>query len=107
MRKLFACFVMLFVGTLTLRAQVANNTSLVGTVVDSSGGVVVGAQVTGVNVATRVSYSGMTNAQGYYSIQFIAPGTYDITVTQSGFEKAVTSGVLVQTNQAVRTNMTL
>lgn len=83
MRKLFACFVMLFVGTLTLRAQVANNTSLVGTVVDSSGGVVGGAQVTGVNVATRVSYSGMTNAQGYYSIQFIAPGTYDITVTQS------------------------
>ena len=107
MRKLFTCFVMLFVGTLTLRAQVANNTSLVGTVVDSSGGVVVGAQVTGVNVATRVSYTGVTNAQGYYSIQFISPGTYDITVTDSGFQKAVTSGVLVQTNQAVRTNITL
>ena len=63
MRKLFIC-VMLLVGTLTLQAQVANNTSLVGTVVDTSGGVVVGAEVTAVNVATRVTYSGVTNAQG-------------------------------------------
>ena len=49
MRKLFIC-VMLLVETLTLQAQVANNTSLVGTVVDTSGGVVVGAQVTAVNL---------------------------------------------------------
>jgi hypothetical protein len=83
MRKLFICCVMLFVGTLMLRAQVANNTSLVGTVVDTSGGVVVGARVTAVNVATRVSYSGVTNAQGYYSIQFIAPGRVHLRLISS------------------------
>jgi hypothetical protein len=53
------------------QAQVANNTSLVGTVLDSSGSAVVGAKVTAVQESTGVVYSGTTNEQGYYSIKFI------------------------------------
>ena len=56
-----------------LEAQVANNTSLVGAVVDQSGAPVVGAKVTAVNEDTHVTYPGGTNAEGYYSITFIAP----------------------------------
>src|ERR1700761_5873115 len=68
-----------------LHAQVANNTALVGNVVDSSGGAVSGAKVTAVDESTKVTYPGTTNDQGYYSIKFIPPGTYDITIDQSGF----------------------
>jgi len=90
-----------------LRAQVANNTSLVGTVTDSSGSVIAGATVTGINEDTKVHYSGTTNAEGYYAIPFIAPGTYDISVEQAGFQKTISKGVTVQLNVAARTDVTL
>jgi Carboxypeptidase regulatory-like domain/TonB dependent receptor len=88
-----------------LYAQVANNTALVGTVTDASGGVIANASVTAVNESTGISYPGSTNGQGYYSIQFILPGTYDITVEQQGFEKAVSKGIAVQLNMAARTDV--
>jgi hypothetical protein len=88
-------------------AQVANNTSLVGTVTDASGSVVVGAKVVGVNVDTKVEYPGTTNQEGYYSIPFVNPGTYDVTVERSGFSKTTAKGVIVTINVAVRTDVTL
>ncbi len=107
MKKALICYLVLLLSPLFLRAQVANNTSLVGTVTDSSGGVVAGAHVTGVNRETKVSYTGDTNAEGYYSIPFVAPGLYDITVEQTGFQKTIASGVSVQINVAVRTDVAL
>lgn len=88
-------------------AQVANNTSLVGTVVDSSGSVVVGAKVTAVEESTKVAYPGVTDAHGSYSIKFIAPGTYNITVDQAGFTKLTKTGTIVPIDEAVRTDFTL
>src|SRR5947209_18045682 len=90
-----------------LYAQVANNTSLVGSVVDPSGAPVAGAKVIAVNEATRVTYPGTTNADGYYSITFIIPGTYDITVEQSGFSKLTKTGRIVVIDQAQRTEFRL
>src|SRR5215472_790787 len=88
-------------------AQLANQTSLVGTVVDSSGSVVPSAQVTAVNSATRDTYRGLTNAQGYYDIQFIRAGTYEITISQAGFQTFKAAGIEVDANQIVRTDATL
>ena len=92
--------------TLT-KAQVANNTALVGTVLDSSGSAVVGAKVTAVEESTGVAYPGTTNGQGYYSIKFILPGTYDITVDQASFNKVTKTGTIVPIDQAVRTDFSL
>src|ERR1700710_2699522 len=92
---------------MALMAQVANNTSLVGTVTDPTGQVVAGAHVTGTNQATKVTYTGDTNAEGYYSIPYVAPGTYDVTVQKEGFQKSVASGVIVSINLAVRTDVGL
>ena len=88
-------------------AQLASQTALVGTVSDSGGLVMPGAQVTAVNVGTKDTYEATTNAEGYYNIQFVRPGRYDITVTMSGFQAFKASGVEVGTNQVVRTNATL
>src|SRR5580698_1731813 len=90
-----------------LQAQVANNTALVGNVVDQSGAPLSGAKVTAVNEGTKVVYPGTTNAEGYYSITFIAPGTYDISVEQSGFTKLTKTGRIVVIDQAVRTDFNL
>jgi len=94
-------------GTMTIQAQVANNTTLVGTVVDPSGAPLAGANVTAVNEGTKVKYPGTTNSDGYYSIQFIVPGTYDVTVEQAGFTKLTKTGRIVTINQAVRTDFNL
>jgi hypothetical protein len=106
-KKAFLCCFALVISPFLLRAQVANNTSLVGTVTDSTGSVVAGANVIGVNRDTKVSYTGTTNPEGYYSIPFVAPGTYDISFEQAGFKKVVSQGVIVQVNMAVRTDATL
>lgn len=89
------------------RAQVANNTALVGTVTDVSGAVLAGATVTGVNRDTKVEYTGKTNAEGYYSIPFVQPGTYDVTVDTPGFKKETKTGVVVTLNLSVRTDLSL
>ena len=107
MKRALLCCLALLATPLALMAQVANNTSLVGTVTDATGGVIAGAHVTGVNQDTKVSYSGDTNGEGYYSIPFVAPGTYNISVEKSGFQKTTSSGVTVQLNMAARTDFNM
>ena len=60
-------------------AQLASQTALVGTVTDSGDLVVPGAQVVAVNVGTKDTYEVTTNAEGYYNIQFVRAGRYEIT----------------------------
>ena len=68
MRRFFSCTCLLFlltIATLT-HAQVANNTALVGTVVDPDGHALAGAKVNAVEESTKVAYPGATNAEGNY-----------------------------------------
>jgi len=88
-------------------AQLASQTALVGTVTDQGGLIVPGAQVVAVNAGTRDTYETTTNAEGYYNIQFVRTGTYDITVTLSGFQTSRVNGVAVATNQVARTNVVM
>jgi Carboxypeptidase regulatory-like domain len=90
-----------------LPAQIANNTSLVGTALDSGGATLSGAKVEAVEEGTKVTYNVTTNANGYYSITFIKPGTYDITVRQDGFKTQTKTGIPVPVDQAVRTDFAL
>ena len=64
-------------------AQLASQTALVGTVTDSGGLVVPGAQVVAVNTGTKDTYEATTNAEGSYHIPFVRPGRYEITITIS------------------------
>src|SRR5438445_3734212 len=78
----------------TLAAQTFRGTIL-GTVTDPSGAVVSGARVTAKNVATGLERTTQTSADGSYSIPELPIGTYTVTVSQSGFQTAVTTGVVV------------
>jgi hypothetical protein len=55
-----------------------------GTVVDSSGAVVVGASVTLTNVAQGSKRTQQTNADGIYRFSLLVPGTYTIKVVSAG-----------------------
>jgi hypothetical protein len=88
-------------------AQLASQTALVGTVTDSSGAVLPGASVVAVNAGTRDTYETTTNAEGFYNIQFVRIGVYEISVTLSGFQTSKVTGVEVTTNQITRTNVAM
>jgi outer membrane receptor protein involved in Fe transport len=88
-------------------AQLASQTALVGTVSDSDGLAMPGAQVVAVNTGTKDTYETTTNEQGQYNIQFVRTGSYEITITLQGFQTFKATGVVVGTNQVVRTNGTL
>ena len=98
-------FVLLFTGSAW--AQLSSQTALVGTVTDSGGLVVPGAQVVAINTGTKDTYEATTNNEGYYDIPFARPGRYEITVSMAGFQTFKTTGVELNTNQVVRTNATL
>jgi hypothetical protein len=106
-RQRSACVGLFLLLATSAWAQLASQTALVGTVTDSGGSVVPGAQVVAVNVGTQDTYDVTTNAEGYYNIQFAKPGRYEITVTLFGFAPFKATGVEVATNQVVRTNATL
>ena len=88
-------------------AQLASQTALVGTVTDSGGLVVPGAQIVAVNTGTKDTYEATTNAEGSYHIPFVRPGRYEITISIPSFQAFKVTGVDVATNQVVRTNATL
>src|SRR5712692_7393218 len=75
-------------------AQLATTTSLVGTVTDSSGQVIPNAKVTAVETGTADKYTGTTNGQGYYSLDFVRVGTYNITAETAGFQKVTKTGII-------------
>ena len=54
--------------------------SVRGTITDSSGSVVAGAQVTLRNVATGVQNARASSATGDYLFDFVTAGTYSLTV---------------------------
>jgi Carboxypeptidase regulatory-like domain/TonB dependent receptor-like, beta-barrel len=88
-------------------AQLATQTALVGTVSDTSRAVLPGATVVAVNTGTQDKYEATTNEQGYFNIQFVRPGPYEITVSLAGFQTFKVTGVEVATNQIVRRDATM
>ncbi|HZQ51166.1 MAG TPA: TonB-dependent receptor [Bryobacteraceae bacterium] len=105
-RVLYLCVALCGCGISAL-AQLANTTSLVGTVSDSAGAVMAGVSITATNVDTNDTYKAVTNAQGDYAIEFVKTGNYSVSAQQSGFQTITKSGIHIDPNQTVRTDFTL
>lgn len=69
--------------------------TLLGTVQDSSGAVIAGAQVTVTEVNTNINKSTATDAHGDYEIFNLLPGTYRVEVTASGFGRFVQEAIVL------------
>lgn len=81
----------------SLSAQTFRGTIL-GTVTDPSGAVIAGAKVTVKNVGTGLERTTETSADGSYALPELPIGTYNVSVTQSGFQTFVAKGVVVDSS---------
>ncbi|MBI2685599.1 MAG: TonB-dependent receptor [Acidobacteria bacterium] len=59
--------------------------TITGQVTDASGSAIAGAKVRAVQRTTNQSIERETNAEGFYTLPYLQPSTYDIDVTAPGF----------------------
>src|SRR5438876_11594490 len=81
--------------------------TIVGRVTDDSGAVVPGAKITITNVGTNESRSVTVNDAGEYSIPQLAPAQYTLTAEFTGFNTVVRSGIVLETGQQARFDISL
>ncbi len=73
-----------------------NRGNLSGTVLDNTGAVVVGAQVSATNAENGTSYSAVTTGGGGYQIKEMSLGAYTLSVSAPGFKTETATGVVIQ-----------
>jgi Carboxypeptidase regulatory-like domain len=81
--------------------------AIVGTILDSSGGTVQGAEITATGASTGVVYKTTSSDTGAYRISDLQVGSYNITISASGFKKSEQTGVQVQINSTSSLDITL
>lgn len=86
------CVIAFFYPALALHAQEFRGT-ITGRVADPSGAVVPGALVTA--VGPQQTYTAKTASDGNFTIPFVQPGTYTVSVEAAGFKKALEQGIMV------------
>ncbi|MCI0422453.1 MAG: carboxypeptidase-like regulatory domain-containing protein, partial [Acidobacteria bacterium] len=74
-------------------AQAQVTSAIQGQVSDPSGDIIAGGSVKVTNEATGVSRTGQTAADGYYRIQDLLPGKYEVQVEQPGFKTLIRRGI--------------
>lgn len=82
--------------------QLANQPSILGVVKDQSGAVVGDATVTITNVATNVSQSVKTDAEGRFDVLGLQVGTYSVTASRQGFADWKLDRLVLQIGQHSR-----
>jgi carboxypeptidase family protein/TonB-dependent receptor-like protein len=94
-----------FVNPPAVFAQGTNTLS--GTVVDSSGAVIPGADVSAKHIGTGVASTTVSNSEGVFSIPSLPIGTYTVTVSLQGFKTVVINDVVLTTGAGADVKATL
>jgi len=79
--------------------------SIVGTITDPSGAVIVNAKVTATEVGRGFSRTATSDAQGRYVLTSLRPAGYDLVVEATGFNKFTQKGVTLLADQSLTVNV--
>ncbi len=104
-RIAFVFMGLFLVGTL-LQGQGIDST-LVGTVTDSSGAAVPQSRVTATNRDTGVVTSTFTNGVGQFRIEHLLVGLYDVAASAPSFATRTSANVMLQLNHTVKVDLPL
>jgi Carboxypeptidase regulatory-like domain len=110
-RVSLSCLAMVLMAFLMVPAlllgQGASAGTITGRVTDQTGAIVPDATVTITDIATRTASSATSNSAGLYVFSAVKPATYNVTVTKSGFQKALLNGQTVTVGATLNLNVTL
>ncbi len=84
-----------------------SNAAIVGDVMDATGAVIPGANVTVTNIATGVSRTVQNSEAGAFRIYPLQPGTSNIEASTEGFKTQLRSGVIVELAAVVKVDINL
>ncbi len=90
-----------------LFAQSTTDGAIGGLVADPSGGIVPGATVVARNVATNSAAEAVTDGNGRFSVIRLAPGTYNVEVSLSGFAPYKRDNVIVEVGRTTNLDVRL
>jgi hypothetical protein len=79
--------------------------TILGRVSDATGAIIPNAEVRAVNVATQAAAAARSNEAGNYTIPYLLPGNYTLTVEASGFKKYQRDGIQVRVNDTLDVNV--
>jgi hypothetical protein len=80
---------------------------LAGIVTDNTGASVPDVEITVTSIATGVERKVTTNESGSYTLPFLPPGEYRITLQKQGFQKISRDNVRLEVNQTARIDFAL
>lgn len=81
--------------------------TITGRILDSSGAAIAGASVKTVNTGTNETNTVTTDTSGVYSIPFLRPGQYNLTVSHPGFKQSIRSNITLQVSQVAGIDVVL
>jgi len=104
----FSCLLLLLLvaGSASSFAQTQSG-EMAGTITDTTGAVIPGAQVVAVDQATSVKTQTVSTSSGSYRFTSLAVGAYSVTASASGFGSATSTGVQVTINGVASLNVSL
>src|SRR5689334_18572579 len=102
-----ACVCGLLIAMLSAVAHAQFKASIQGTVTDTAGALVAGANVTVTNKETGKSQQVVTSDQGFYRVGELPPGKYTVTVEGSGFKKQIVDDITLNAEAPLGVNVVI
>jgi hypothetical protein len=102
--SVLSLFCVLFLPTVVLAQSTG---SITGTVLDNSGAVISGAQVSVSDPSTGFRRVAATNGDGNYLIAGLAAGTYDVSIASPGFKKFEAKRIILRVGEKLRVDRAL
>jgi Carboxypeptidase regulatory-like domain/TonB-dependent Receptor Plug Domain len=105
--RLAAALLLSFAASCSCLGQTLTTARIAGTVRDTTGAVIVNAQVSAQNTATGETHTVITDANGDYVLTSISPGTYQVTISAARFASVMYSGIRAGIDETVTVNVVL
>ena len=84
-----------------------NTGRIVGTITDSTGAVIPGAEISIRNPTTGLARNVVTNESGTYAVPLLPPAIYEVEALLPGFRPQIRNGITVQVDAVVRLDFAL
>ena len=107
LRVMLICTILLLALTISKAQSGGATGTIVGTVVDSTGALIPGAQVSITEADTNVTNTTTTSSSGSYTVASLKPGTYRVAAVAAGFETTTTLNVVLTVGSEARVDLKL